>query len=219
MNETNFFQRIEEYCLSTLRNYNCLDSEIDKYINEFRLIYERNVDKEKVRLLSLVCESLLNYKDKEKLNDIIKNSYLSDNLKNFLLKRIAKLFDKMFSKQSEDINILASKIACNIFEFLLNEFEIDTTENNLFQFELREVKEPVKVLLFKYLIELMKVFVRQKRKDTRRKRSSNNNNNNEKHALLVNDFIDRLVNYLDEQNIVVNGIKLKEETSRYIFSP
>ena len=205
MKETIFFKQIEKYCLSALRSNDYLSNEIDQYINDYKLIYEQNVDKEKVKILFLICESLLNYKDKEEIDNIIRESHLSERLKKFLSKHLDKSFNKIFTK-SEKINTISLKIICNIFEFLLNEFEIDTIEQNLFQFELRDEKEKVKVMIFKYTIELMKVFVNHKQKD----------NNNEKYSLLIDDFLINLVNYLQKQNNIDDNIKLKDEIYSYI---
>ena len=222
MNGTTFFEKTEKYCLNTLRKNNFLSKDIDQYINEYRFIYEGNVDEEKVKMLFLICECLLHNDDEEKLKKIINDFCSSKSFKTLLLNRLClkeSLLDKILT-QSDSKTILMLKITSNICEFLLNEFKIDMKEKTD---NVKGVVD-VKVVLFEYVIELMKVFVEQKRKDIptankqKRRKTVKNDDDNEKYFTLIDNFINNLAAKCLKNQEIDDVKVIKERAIRYIFT-
>ena len=169
--QNNLFQKIEKYILADYRSNGCLSEKFDTYIEKYKEIYEANVNTEKTKLLSLICESLLHVDDKDKLKELIDKYCSVDEIKNLLQQIIVSNNNTLdlIKCHFESNEILILKTLSNVFEFLLNEFGID--ENDVYRIH-QEGNACVKYVISTYIIEMMKLFYHIVNDDDK-----NNNNN------------------------------------------
>ena len=170
--QNNLFQKIEKYILADYRSNGCLSEKFDTYIEKYKEIYEANVNTEKTKLLSLICESLLHVDDKDKLKELIDKYCSVDEIKNLLQQIVVSNNNTLdlIKCHFESNEILILKTLSNVFEFLLNEFGID--ENDVYRIH-QEGNACVKYVISTYIIEMMKLFYHIVNDDDK-----NNNNNN-----------------------------------------
>ena len=169
--QNNLFQKIEKYILADYRSNGCLSEKFDTYIEKYKEIYEANVNTEKTKLLSLICESLLHVDDKDKLKELIDKYCSVDEIKNLLQQIVVSNNNTLdlIKCHFESNEILILKTLSNVFEFLLNEFGID--ENDVYRIH-QEGNACVKYVISTYIIEMMKLFYHIVNDDDK-----NNNNN------------------------------------------
>ena len=170
--KSQFFQNIEKHILANYRSNGCLSEKIDRWIEKYKEIYEANLTAEKIKLLSLICESILHIDNKDKLKRLIDKYCSLDEMKAFLQQQLLVSNNQVnwLKGQFKNNEMLILKTLSNVFEFLLNEFGID--EKDVYKIQ-QEGNECVRSVISAYIIEMMKLFYHLVNHD-----NNNNNNNN-----------------------------------------
>ena len=171
--KSQFFQNIEKHILANYRSNGCLSEKIDRWIEKYKEIYEANLTAEKIKLLSLICESILHIDNKDKLKRLIDKYCSLDEMKAFLQQQLLVSNNQVnwLKGQFKNNEMLILKTLSNVFEFLLNEFGID--EKDVYKIQ-QEGNECVRSVISAYIIEMMKLFYHLVNHDN----NNNNNNNN-----------------------------------------
>ena len=179
--KSQFFQNIEKHILANYRSNGCLSEEIDQWIEKYKEIYEANLTAEKIKLLSLICESILHFDNKDKLKRLIDKYCSLDEMKAFLQQQLLVSNNQVnwLKGHSKNNEMLILKTISNVFEFLLNEFGID--EKDVYYKIQPEGNECVRSVISAYIIEMMKLFYHLVNGDNNNNNNNNNNNRKRKH--------------------------------------